>query len=74
MRTRQRVREQKATDLADKKIDREIALQLIDEGFKALAVKFHPDKEGGSGDAMARLNKARAWLRGWARRLDGVSP
>jgi hypothetical protein len=37
--------------------------QLIDIGYKALASKLHPDK-GGSREAMARLNKVRAILKG----------
>ena len=69
-----RVNKANVERLSDRKVDREIALQLVDEGYKALAVKFHPDKPGGTTEAMARLNKARVWLKGWARRLDGVSP
>jgi hypothetical protein len=41
---------------------RQLALQLIDIGFKALATKLHPDK-GGSREAMARLNQVRDRLR-----------
>lgn len=42
---------------------RQLALQLIDIGYKALATKLHPDK-GGSRDAMARLNQVRDRLKG----------
>jgi hypothetical protein len=45
---------------------RELALQLIDIGYKALASKLHPDK-GGSRDAMARLNQVRKNLKGSGR-------
>jgi hypothetical protein len=41
---------------------RQLALQLIDIGYKALASKLHPDK-GGSRDAMARLNQVRERLK-----------
>lgn len=42
--------------------EHQLALQLIDIGYKALATKLHPDK-GGSRDAMARLNRVRDRLR-----------
>jgi hypothetical protein len=41
-----------------------LASQIIDIGFKILAAKLHPDKPGGSHEAMARLTKARDVLRG----------
>jgi hypothetical protein len=41
---------------------RQLALQLIDIGYKVLARELHPDK-GGSRDAMARLNAVRARLK-----------
>jgi hypothetical protein len=41
---------------------RQLALQLIDIGYKALATKLHPDK-GGSRDAMSRLNQVRDRLK-----------
>ena len=42
---------------------KQLALQLIDIGYKVLARKLHPDR-GGSRDAMARLNAVRDRLRG----------
>ena len=39
-------------------LHRELALELIDIGYKALATRLHPDR-GGSRDAMARLNRIR---------------
>lgn len=42
--------------------ERQLAIQLIDIGFKALATKLHPDK-GGSRDAMSRLNRVRDRLK-----------
>ena len=42
---------------------RELARQLIDIGYKVLATKLHPDKLGGSPEAMRRLNEVRRRLR-----------
>src|SRR5262245_52326180 len=47
------------------KLHREMALELIDVGFKALATRLHPDR-GGSKEAMARLNRVRDELKGVA--------
>jgi hypothetical protein len=44
---------------------RKLALQIVDVGFKLLSTKFHPDRRGGSADAMRRLNAARALLKGY---------
>lgn len=44
------------------RLHRELALQLIDIGYKALATRLHPDR-GGSKDAMSRLNRVRAELK-----------
>lgn len=46
----------------ESRLVREVALNLIDIGYRALAAKLHPDK-GGSAEAMARLNKARDLLK-----------
>lgn len=46
------------------KLQRELGLQLIDIGYKVLATKLHPDKVGGSREAMARLNRVRDILKG----------
>ena len=42
---------------------RQLGIQLIDIGYKVLAAKLHPDKPGGSAEAMARLNKVRSLLK-----------
>jgi len=52
-------RQSRETEL---KLHRELALQLIDLGYRALATRLHPDR-GGSRDAMARLNVVRDELR-----------
>lgn len=44
------------------KLHRELAEELIDLGYKAMAMRLHPDR-GGSKDAMARLNRVRDELR-----------
>jgi Protein of unknown function (DUF3102) len=48
------------------KLHRDIALELIDVGFKALATRLHPDR-GGSKEAMARLNRVRDELKSVAK-------
>lgn len=44
------------------RLHRELALELIDIGYKALATRLHPDR-GGSREAMTRLNRVREELR-----------
>jgi hypothetical protein len=44
------------------RLHRELAAELIDLGFRALATKLHPDR-GGSKDAMQRLNTVRDALK-----------
>ena len=48
----------------DQEVDlhRELAQDLIDAGYRALATKLHPDR-GGSKDAMSRLNRVRDELK-----------
>jgi hypothetical protein len=48
----------------DQEIDlhRQLADELIDIGYRALATRLHPDR-GGSKDAMARLNRVRDELK-----------
>lgn len=43
-------------------LHRELALELIDIGYKALATRLHPDR-GGSREAMVRLNRVRDELK-----------
>jgi len=47
-------------ELADKK---QACVRIIDAGFKALAIKMHPDKPGGSDEAFKRLKIARDELK-----------
>lgn len=57
--------EQTRTD--EIRLHRELALELIDVGFKALATRLHPDR-GGPNEAMARLNRVRDELKGVAKK------
>lgn len=45
------------------KLHRELALQLIELGYRALATRLHPDQRGGSKEAMSRLNTVRHELK-----------
>jgi len=47
------------------KLHRDIALQIIDLGYRAMATRLHPDA-GGSRDAMSRLNTVRHELKEFA--------
>jgi hypothetical protein len=44
------------------RLHRELALELIDIGYRAMATRLHPDR-GGSKDAMRRLNRVRDELK-----------
>jgi len=54
--------QEKQTRADEVQLHRDIALELIDVGFKALATRLHPDR-GGSKDAMSRLNRVRDELK-----------
>jgi|SRR5262245_19715083 len=47
------------------RLHRELAEELVDLGYRALATRLHPDR-GGSKDAMSRLNRVRDELRQFA--------
>jgi hypothetical protein len=51
----------------EQRLQTQLALKLIDIGYKALATKLHPDK-GGSREAMSRLNAVRTRLKQFAER------
>jgi hypothetical protein len=46
----------------EQKLEEELALKLIDIGYKVLVVQMHPDK-GGTSEGMQRLNKVRDHLK-----------
>lgn len=54
--------QEQQTRADDVRLSREMALELIDVGFKALATRLHPDR-GGSKEAMTRLNRVRDELK-----------
>jgi hypothetical protein len=51
------------TWMQEHEAQRNVARRLIDIGYKELAPQLHPDKAGGSHDAMARLNRVRDKLK-----------
>ena len=55
------VQERQALD-GEVRLHRELAEELVDIGYRALATKLHPDR-GGSKEAMARLNRVRDELK-----------
>ena len=57
--------QEQQTRMDEVRLHRDMALELIDVGFKALATRLHPDR-GGSKEAMARLNRVRNELKGVA--------
>lgn len=58
------VQERQARD-DEIRLHRELAEELVDLGYRALATRLHPDR-GGSKDAMARLNRVREELKQFA--------
>lgn len=57
-----RLGEERKSLQAEIKLHKDIALQLIDLGYRAMATRLHPDR-GGSKDAMVRLTTVRDELR-----------
>jgi hypothetical protein len=47
----------------ESKLQHQLGIQLIDAGYRILAIRLHPDT-GGSQEAMARLNRVRDILKG----------
>lgn len=58
----ERIVDRASTKGNERALEKELAIKLISIGYKALAVKLHPDK-GGSEEAMNRLNNVRDELR-----------
>jgi hypothetical protein len=50
---------------AEVQLHRDLAIELVDIGYRALAMRLHPD-HGGSLDAMRRLNRVRLEFKGVA--------
>jgi hypothetical protein len=55
---RKRIAKVRTTLLRDTRVDRKLARELITAGYRALALKCHPD-QGGSTAAMIRLTRVR---------------
>lgn len=55
--------EESLTRRQERDAEAKLGLRLIDIGYKVLAKELHPDKLGGSREAMARLNRVRDRLR-----------
>lgn len=60
-----RIRDAELTRQQEREAERQLALRLIDIGYKVLVKELHPDK-GGSRDAMIRLNTVRDRLKAHA--------
>jgi hypothetical protein len=43
--------------------------EIVGAGVRALALKHHPDRTGGSHDRVVAINRAAEWLRQAARAL-----
>lgn len=59
-----RMAQEKQSKVDESKLMHELAMKLIDIGYRVLAAKLHPDKRGGSKEAMERLNRVRQILKG----------
>ena len=46
----------------------QLAKKIVTAGYRALSAVVHPDKPGGSAEAMAKLTAARKWLEEQIRR------
>ena len=62
-----RVGQERQARADETRLHRELALELIDIGYKALATRLHPDFRDGSAAAMRRLNRVRAELKAVAK-------
>jgi Protein of unknown function (DUF3102) len=69
--TRRQIHPKRPRDEAEIDRMRELAHMVITAGFRAVALKLHPDHAGGSVQAMALLNKAREGLVQQVRRWLG---
>jgi hypothetical protein len=53
---------ERQTEANEVQLHRDLAMQLIDLGYRAMATRLHPD-QGGSHDAMTRLHRVRDQLK-----------
>ena len=54
--------QERQSEANEVQVHRDLAIQLIDLGYRALATRLHPD-QGGSKDAMQRLHRVRDQLK-----------
>jgi hypothetical protein len=54
--------QERQTEANEVQLHRDLAVQLVDLGYRALATRLHPD-QGGSKDAMQRLHRVRDQLK-----------
>jgi hypothetical protein len=59
LRRMEEMERQRKEEMTERQQQRELSHRMIDAGYKVLAKELHPDR-GGSGEKMARLNRARA--------------
>jgi hypothetical protein len=59
-----RLREIAADREREHQLKHELGIRLINIGYTVLAKELHPDRKGGSHEAMARLNEVRNILKG----------
>jgi hypothetical protein len=59
----ERLAEERQSREREAKLIKQLAHQLIDIGYRVLATKLHPDRPGGSHEAMKRLNQVRRLLK-----------
>jgi hypothetical protein len=60
----ERYTKERQTREKEKRLEHLLGLRLIDVGYRVLSTKLHPDKPGGSVEAMRRLNRVRDILKG----------
>jgi hypothetical protein len=60
---RRLIAEEEMTRRQEREAEAKLGLRLIDIGYKVLARELHPDKLGGSREAMTRLNRVRERLK-----------
>lgn len=59
----ERLAQERQNKQTEQRLVRELAARIVEIGFKVLATKLHPDKRGGSREAMQRLTAARDLLK-----------
>ena len=59
----ERLNQERKDQEREDQLVRQLALKIVDIGYRALAAKMHPDVRGGSKEAMQRLNEAKRLLK-----------